>query len=63
MTFVEPHRITSRIRIGSTQALLIQAFAHLDAAQLPFLGGASSKRTAESLNDRREYAETKILKL
>jgi hypothetical protein len=38
MTFVEPRRITFRIRLGSTQVMLIQAIAHLDAAQLPFLG-------------------------
>jgi hypothetical protein len=38
MTFVEPRRITFRIRLGSTQVMLIQAIAHLDAAQLPSLG-------------------------
>ena len=38
MTFVEPRRITFRIRLASTQVMLTQAFAHLDTAQLAFLG-------------------------
>ena len=38
MTFVEPRRITFRIRFASTQVMLTQAFAHLDTAQLAFLG-------------------------
>ncbi len=38
MTFVEPRRITFRIRLGLSQVMLIQAIARLDGAQLPFLG-------------------------